>query len=66
MFNVALGVAVQAGIEWVVTDVLRMRSLLLIKGNAWTLNHLPNPWSLCKHAVVGLVVRNVSVVASSW
>ncbi|KAF2645395.1 hypothetical protein P280DRAFT_545375 [Massarina eburnea CBS 473.64] len=58
-FNVLLVVVLQAGIEWVVTDLLRMRSLLLIKGSRWTLNHLPNPWSLVKHALVGLVSRNV-------
>ncbi|KAH7116080.1 hypothetical protein B0J11DRAFT_116936 [Dendryphion nanum] len=59
LVNVALGVGLQAGVEWVVTDVLRLRSLLLIKGSAWTLNHLPNPWSLCKHAALGLVIRNI-------
>ncbi|KAF2873733.1 hypothetical protein BDV95DRAFT_489073 [Massariosphaeria phaeospora] len=58
-FNVLLAVAVQAGVEWLVTDVLRMRSLLLIKGSAWTLNHLPNPWSLFKHAAIGLASRNI-------
>lgn len=58
--NVLLAVAIQAGIEWLVTDVLRFRSLLLIKGSAWSLNHLPNPWTLFKHAVLGLVSRNVS------
>ncbi|KAF2473788.1 uncharacterized protein BDR25DRAFT_323503 [Lindgomyces ingoldianus] len=57
-FNSILAVAVQAGVEWLVTDVLRMRSLLLIKGSAWTLNHLPNPWTLFKHSVLGLVLRN--------
>ncbi|ORY09693.1 hypothetical protein BCR34DRAFT_602690 [Clohesyomyces aquaticus] len=58
VFNTMLAVAIQGGIEWLVTDVFRMRSLLLIKGSAWSLNHLPNPWSLVKHAVLGLVVRN--------
>ena len=63
-FNVLLAVALQAGVEWLVTDVLRLRSLLLIKGSAWSLNHLPNPWSLAKHAVLGLVSRNVSSLLS--
>lgn len=63
VFNVILAVAVQAGIEWLVTDILRFRSLLLIKGSAWSLNHLPNPWSLLKHFAIGLVSRNVSSAA---
>lgn len=57
--NVLLAVAIQAGVEWCATDVLRMRSLLLIKGSAWSLNHLPNPWSLFKHTVLGLISRNI-------
>ncbi|CAI6276672.1 unnamed protein product [Periconia digitata] len=36
-----------------------MRSLLVIKGSRWALNHLPNPWNLFKHAVIGLVSRNI-------
>ncbi|KAJ4352362.1 uncharacterized protein N0V89_007710 [Didymosphaeria variabile] len=58
-FNVLLGVAIQAGIEFLVTDVLRMRSLLVIKGSRWSLNHLPNPWKLAKHLGIGIVSRNV-------
>jgi hypothetical protein len=60
VFNVLLGVAIQAGLEWLVTDVLHFRSLLLIKGSKWTLNHLPNPWTLVKHTFLGLILRNVS------
>ncbi|OAL04163.1 hypothetical protein IQ06DRAFT_270689 [Phaeosphaeriaceae sp. SRC1lsM3a] len=56
--NVVLAVALQAGIEFLVTDVLRMRSLLQIKGSKWTLNHLPYPWTMIKHAVMGLAARN--------
>ncbi|KAF2263346.1 hypothetical protein CC78DRAFT_518761 [Lojkania enalia] len=59
MINIVLAVALQAGIEWVITDVLKMRSLLKIKGSVWSLNHLPNPWSLFKHFVIGLVSRNI-------
>ncbi|KAF1955698.1 hypothetical protein CC80DRAFT_473482 [Byssothecium circinans] len=59
VFNVLLAVGVQAGIEWLMTDVLKMKSLLVIKGSKWSLNHLPNPWSLLKHALIGLVSRNV-------
>jgi hypothetical protein len=58
-FNVLLAVAIQAGIEFVVTDVLRLRSLLLIKGSRWSLNHLPSPWSLVKHFFLGIFFRNV-------
>ncbi|KAF1994445.1 hypothetical protein P154DRAFT_527080, partial [Amniculicola lignicola CBS 123094] len=57
--NVLLVVGMQAGIEWLVTDVLRMRSLLHIKGSGWSLNHLPNPWTLFKHFSIGLVTRNI-------
>jgi hypothetical protein len=59
--NVCATVAVQAAVEWVVTDVLRMRSLLQIKGSKWGLNHLPYPWTMAKHAVMGLLARNVSL-----
>jgi hypothetical protein len=62
--NVCLTVAVQAAVEWVVTDVLRMRSLLQIKGSKWGLNHLPYPWTMIKHAVMGLLARNVSLSLS--
>jgi hypothetical protein len=62
--NVVITVALQAGIEFLVTDVFRMRSLLQIKGNKWTLNHLPYPWTMMKHAVLGLLARNVSLAGS--
>lgn len=57
--NVVVGVAVQAGLEWVATEVVGVRSLLLVKGSRWSLNHLPNPWTMGKHVVVAVVVRNV-------
>jgi hypothetical protein len=60
--NVVLTVAIQAAIEFLVTDVLRMRSLLQIKGSKWGLNHLPYPWTMIKHAIMGLLARNVSIV----
>lgn len=56
--NVLLTVAIQAAVEFLVTDVFRMRSLLLIKGSKWGLNHLPNPWTMVKHAMIGLLSRN--------
>jgi hypothetical protein len=61
--NVVLTVAIQAAVEFLVTDVLRMRSLLQIKGSKWTLNHLPYPWTMIKHGVMGLLARNVSLLA---
>jgi len=64
IFNVLLAVGLQAGTEWLVTDVFKMRSLLLIKGSRWSFNHLPNPWSLFKHAVIGVLSRNVSQPSS--
>ncbi|KAF3045734.1 hypothetical protein E8E11_007749 [Didymella keratinophila] len=57
--NVLMCVVLQAAIEFLVTDVLRMKSLLLIKGSRWGLNHLPNPWTMVKHALVGVLARNV-------
>ncbi len=59
--NILLAVAIQAALEFLVTDVLQMRSLLLIKGSKWGLNHLPNPWKMIKHATVGILSRNVSL-----
>lgn len=58
--NVLLTVALQAGIEFLVTDVFQMRSLLRIKGSRWGLNHLPNPWTMLKHGSIAFVSRNVS------
>jgi hypothetical protein len=58
--NVLLMVALQAGIEFLVTDILQMKSLLFIKGSRWGLNHLPNPWTMVKHGAIGFVSRNVS------
>ncbi|OCK77541.1 hypothetical protein K432DRAFT_303978 [Lepidopterella palustris CBS 459.81] len=58
-FNVLLGVTLQAGIEWVVTDVLHLRSVLAIKGGRWSLNHLPSPLSMLKNLAAGLVLQNV-------
>lgn len=59
--NVVGTVVLQAAIEFLVTDVLNMKSLLLIKGSKWGLNHLPNPWAMVKHALVGVLSRNVSL-----
>jgi len=58
-FNILLGVTLQAAIEFIVTDVLRLRSILAIKGGSWSLNHLPSPWTMVKNISEGLVLRNV-------
>lgn len=58
--NVVACVVLQAAIEFLVTDMLRLKSLLLIKGSRWGLNHLPSPWAVVKHALVGGLARNVS------
>lgn len=54
-----LAVALQAGIEWLVTDVLKLRSILVIKDSVWSFNHLPNPWTMAKNIAEGLILRNV-------
>jgi hypothetical protein len=58
--NILLGITIQAAIEYVVTDVFRLRSVLAIKGGSWSLNHLPSPWTMIKNVSEGLVLRNVS------
>ena len=60
-FNVLLSVALQAGIEWPVIDVLKLRSILVIKGSVWSFNHLPNPWTMAKSIAEGLILQNASV-----
>lgn len=65
LLNVILTIAIQGAIEFFATDVLRMRSLLQIKGSKWGLNHLPYPWTMIKHAAMGLVARNVRTHSQS-
>lgn len=38
-----LSIALQARIEWPVTDALKLRSIQVIKESVWSFNHLPNP-----------------------
>ena len=42
-FNLLLAVALQAEIEWLVTDVRKLRSILVIKDSVWNFNHFLNP-----------------------
>ncbi len=49
--NVLLGVALQIGLELLVTQVLHLRSLLQISTS------VPFPWSIAKDIVLGLLLR---------
>ena len=59
VLNGVLAAGLQGAMEWVATDVVRVSSLLAVKGSAWSLNHLPNPWRMAKHLGIGIVSRNV-------
>lgn len=54
LFNVALGVAVQTGIDLVLTNVLNTKSSLRITTT------LPMPWGILKDLFRGLILRGVS------
>jgi hypothetical protein len=54
IFNVVLGVALQAGLELLLTKVLRMRTTLSLSKS------MPMPWSIAKQVVVLLLARGVS------
>lgn len=53
IFNIILGVAVQAGIEFLFTEVINIRSALKV------MTTLPMPWSIAKDVVRGLLLREV-------
>ncbi|RDL41920.1 uncharacterized protein BP5553_01899 [Venustampulla echinocandica] len=53
IFNVLLATALQAGIELLFTKVLHARSALQVTTT------LPLPWSIAKHVLRGLVLREV-------
>ena len=38
-----LSIALQARIEWPVTDALKLRSIQVIKDSVWSFDHLPSP-----------------------
>jgi hypothetical protein len=60
LFNICLGVAVQAGVELLFTEVLSIRSALKVTTT------LPMPWGLAKDVVRGLLLREVmSIVLST-
>ena len=53
LFNVCLGVAIQAGVELFFTAVLNIRSALKVTTT------LPMPWSIAKDVARGLILREV-------
>jgi len=53
LFNICLGVAIQAGVELLFTEVLNIRSALKVTTT------LPMPWGLAKDVVRGLLLREV-------
>ncbi|KAK5120976.1 hypothetical protein LTR85_005760 [Meristemomyces frigidus] len=53
VFNVLLSVAVQAGLEYIATQVLYMRSILKVT------SIVPLPWTVLKDVAKGLVVRGM-------
>ena len=53
LFNICLSVAVQAGVELLFTDVLKIWSALKIT------TQLPMPWSIAKEVLRGLLLREV-------
>lgn len=54
LFNICLGIAIQAGVEQLFTEVLGFRSALKVTTT------LPMPWSILKDVARGLVLREVS------
>lgn len=53
--NIALSIAVQAALEFVVTDIFHLRSLLKVT----TL--VPLPWNILKHIVIGFALRGILI-----
>jgi hypothetical protein len=53
LLNVFLGVAIQAGVEFLFTEVLGIRSALKVTTT------LPMPWSIAKEIVRSLLLREV-------
>lgn len=57
--NVILGVAIQAGVEALFTEVLHIRSALKVTTT------LPTPWGIAKDLVRGLLLREVCHAGSA-
>lgn len=56
LLNICLGVAIQAGVELLFTDVFHIRSALKVTTT------LPMPWSIATDIAKALVLREVSYV----
>lgn len=56
-FNVLLGIGIQAGVEFLFTEVFRIRSALKVTTT------LPMPWSIAKDVIRGLLLREVHPTA---
>jgi hypothetical protein len=54
LLNICLGVAVQAGVEILFTDVFQIRSALKVTTT------LPMPWSIAKELIRSLLLREVT------
>jgi hypothetical protein len=54
LFNLLLSVGIQAGVEFLFTEVLGIRSALKVSTT------LPMPWPIAKDVVRGLLLREVS------
>lgn len=53
IFNICMGIAIQAGVEILFTEVLQIRSALKVTTT------LPMPWSIGKHIAQGYIVREI-------
>ena len=60
IFNICLGVAIQAGVELFFTEVLHIRSALKVTTT------LPMPWSIAKDIARSLLLREVWFLLSSF
>jgi hypothetical protein len=54
LFNICLSVGIQAGVEFLFTEVFGIRSALKVTTT------LPMPWSIAKDIIRGLLLREVS------
>ena len=54
IFNIFLGVGIQAGVEYLLTEVFHIRSALKVTTT------MPMPWSIAKDLLRGLLLREVT------
>ena len=60
IFNVCLGVGVQAAIEFLLTEVFNVRSAMQVTTT------LPMPWTIAKGVGRGLILREVSTLVQNY